>query len=148
MKTHRDIFDPLLDWPILKIFKPFYFKFKDELLYLFWGFVNFLISYVCFFVFYYWLGFDEVLTNTLSWIVGVITGYFLFAIFVFKEHNTSIKEEFIKFASGRVFSLVVSEIITIVFSKVFHIDALITKIVCDVVTTILNYIVSKFFVFK
>ncbi|MDO4940335.1 MAG: GtrA family protein [Erysipelotrichaceae bacterium] len=148
MKTYRDIFDPCFDWPIIKIFKPLYFKFKNELLYLFWGFVNTVISYVFFFLFQYVFKFDPLIVTVLVWLVGVFSGYFLYAIFVFEEHNTSVKEELIKFASGRVFSLVVAETITLVMVKLLGISALITKITSDVVTVILNYLISKFIVFK
>lgn len=148
MKTYRDIFDPCFDWPIIKVFKPLYFKFKNELLYLFWGFVNTLISYIFFFLFQYGLKLDPLIVTVLVWLVGVVSGYFLYAIFVFEEHNTSVKEELTKFASGRVFSLVVAEAVTFLMVKVLGISTLITKITSDVITIILNYLISKFIVFK
>ena len=148
MKSHRDLFDPLLDWPILRIFKKFYFKYKDGLLYLFWGFVNFVIGYLTFFVFYYGLGINELITNVLGWMVGVTSGFFLFKIFVFEDHGGKFKDEFLKFVSGRISSLVIGEIIVLILSVGFGVPAYITKFVNDFVTTVINYFISKFFVFK
>ena len=148
MKSHRDLFDPLLDLPFFRLFKKFYFKYKDGLLYLFWGFVNFVIGYLAFFGFYYGLGINEFITNALSWCVSVVSGFFLFGIFVFESHSNNIKNEFLKFVSGRISSLIVGEIIVLILSTGFGVPAYITKFVNDFVTTVLNYFISKFFVFK
>ena len=148
MKSHRDLFDPLLDFPFFRLFKKFYFKYKDGLLYLFWGFVNFVIGYLAFFAFYYGLGINELITNALGWVVSVVSGFFLFGIFVFESHEGNTKKEFFKFVSGRISSLVIGEIIVLILSNGFGVPAYITKFINDFVTTVLNYFISKFFVFK
>ena len=53
METEKDLFDRIMDLPILRIFRPFYQKHKEVLLYLFFGFVTTVISVVV-----YWLGAD------------------------------------------------------------------------------------------
>lgn len=37
MKKDKDIFDRIMEWKILSIFNPFYKKYKEVLLYLFFG---------------------------------------------------------------------------------------------------------------
>ena len=37
MKKEKDIFDRIMEWKILRIFNPFYKKYKEVLLYLFFG---------------------------------------------------------------------------------------------------------------
>lgn len=51
MKKEKDIFDRIMEFPVLRIFNPFYKKNKEILLYLFFWWFNFFSQYhlVCIF---------------------------------------------------------------------------------------------------
>ncbi len=44
MNKDKDIFDRIMEWKILSIFNPFYKKYKEVLLYLFFGGLTTIIS--------------------------------------------------------------------------------------------------------
>ena len=46
MKKEKDIFDRIMELPVLRIFNPFYKKNKEILLYLFFGGLTFLVSII------------------------------------------------------------------------------------------------------
>ena len=49
---------------------------------------------------------------------------------------------------GRVFTLAVEELILFVFITLLGMNAIVIKVIGQVVVTVLNYVVSKLFVFK
>ena len=51
MQEKRDIFDRMMALPLLNIFEPFYKKNKEVLLYLFFGGLTFIVSFVTYAVF-------------------------------------------------------------------------------------------------
>ena len=59
----------------------------------------------------------------------------------------AVTKEIGKFVSGRIATLVVEEIILLVFIKWLYFDSLAVKVVAQVVVILLNYVVSKLWVF-
>ena len=147
----KDIFDRIMELPILRIFEPFYQKHREVLLYLFFGFVTTVIS-----VSVYWLGadvlgVDPLIANVFSWILAVLVAFLSNRTYVFHA-ETENREVFLKqilsFYGGRVFTLLVEELILFVGIKLLAFPNLPVKIVAQVVIVILNYVISKLFVFK
>mgnify|MGYP000606410114 CR=1 FL=1 len=70
------VFDKLMELPILRIFNPFYKKYKEMLLYLFFGglslYCDALATYACFNV---GMGINELIANILSWIITVMFAF-------------------------------------------------------------------------
>ena len=62
----KDIFDKIMSLPVLNIFEPFYKKYKEGLLYLFFGGLTFFLS-----IFLFWfmdevMHINELINNTID----------------------------------------------------------------------------------
>lgn len=151
INQEKDIFDKLMSLPILNIFEGFYKRNKSVLLYLFFGALTTLVSILSFILAGTILRFNVHIANTISWVLAVTFAFFTNRKWVF-DGKTSTRKEFFKqardFFAGRIFTYFVEEVILIVFVNLLALNQDIVKIVAQFVILILNYIISKFFVFK
>lgn len=85
--------------------------------------------------------------NIISWIVSVTFAFFTNRIFVFKSKNPHIFNEGIKFYGARIITLIFDMLFMYLFVTVLLFNDKIMKLLSNVVILILNYILSKLFVF-
>ena len=145
-----DIFDRIMTLPVLRIFEPFYRRFKQVLLYLFFGGLTTVVSIGSFWYFCE-CGIHELIANVLSWILAVLFAYITNSIWVFTSSPASWKERLKQcagFFGGRVATLGMEEVILLVGISLLKFPALPVKILAQVLVLIGNYIISKFFVFR
>ena len=90
---------------------------------------------------------DYKICTILSWILAVIFAYFINKLFVFKSQKNNIKE-FINFILARLLSLFIEFIFMMIMVDFININDRIAKLIVQVVVLVLNYVFSKFFVFK
>ena len=147
MERKPDIFDRMMHLPLLRLFYPFYEKHREGLLYLFFGVLTTAVSWGSFYLFYYVLSLGELVANALSWVAAVIFAYFTNRIFVFEAHGNPVKEALAFFAS-RLTTLVLEEGWMLLFVTVLAWEAMWVKIAGNVFVLILNYVFSKWIVFK
>lgn len=88
------------------------------------------------------------IANIISWIISVSFAYITNRIFVFKSKSKNILKELSSFISARVITLLLDMFIMFLMVTLMGINDKISKIIVQVVVTILNYIFSKIFVFK
>lgn len=92
------------------------------------------------------------IANVLSWIVAVTFAYITNRIFVFKRKNKANLKEAGKFYGSRIFTLLLEMFIMWFFVTLLNMNSnmwvIIWTLVCQVLVTVLNYIISKFLVFK
>lgn len=151
MENHKDIFDKIMSLPVLRIFEGFYKKNKSVLLYLFFGVLTTAVSIVSFFVAGTVLGINVHIANTISWVLAVTFAFVTNRIWVFDAKCETKKEFFIQardFYGGRLATYFVEELILLVFVSLLHFNQDIIKIIAQFVILVLNYLVSKFFVFR
>lgn len=91
---------------------------------------------------------QNILLNFISWVVGVIFGYFMNRKYVFKSKEPDMWTEFLQFSGGRVSTWILDEVMMILMVNVMSIHEGFSKIFVSVLVMIGNYIISKFFVFK
>jgi putative flippase GtrA len=147
----KDIFDKIMGLPGLRVFEPLYRKYKEVLLYLFFGVLTTVVSIVTYAVFNIVFGINELIANVLSWILAVLFAFFTNRIWVFSAPTKTTMEFFKQmatFASGRLVTLAIEEIILLVFITILHFNSLVVKIVAQVVVIVLNYVISKLVVFR
>ncbi len=149
MEQKKDIFDRIFSIKPFSFFQPIYLKYKEQLLYLFFGVLTTVVSIAVFSLFTIVIPCDELFANLISWIVAVMFAFLTNRTWVFQSDS---KQSFFKqmqsFYLGRVATLGVEELILLVFVKVLSLNAMLVKIVAQVVVILLNYIISKLFVFK
>ncbi|MBQ8351302.1 MAG: GtrA family protein [Clostridia bacterium] len=143
----RDIFDRLLALPILRVFAPFYNRHREVLLYLFFGALTTAISWGSFYLLHYPLTMNELLANVLSWIAAVLFAFLSNRTWVFSGKKQAFLPEMGKFFASRLVTLGIEELILFVFVTWLTLEAMVVKIAGNVVVLILNYVLSKFFVF-
>ena len=136
MKKEKDIFDRIMEFPVLRIFNPFYKKNKEILLYLFFNIQ---------------IGWNALIANIGSWILAVSFAYVTNRVWVF-DSNAETTADFIKeitsFIGGRVATLVIEELILFIFITNLGMNSMLVKIVAQVIVIVLNYVISKLIVFK
>ena len=140
-----------MELPILRIFNPFYKKYKEMLLYLFFGGLSFIVSIATYACFNVGMGINELIANILSWIITVMFAFLTNRVWVFQAPTHTITEflrQMLSFFGGRVVTLVIEEIILLVFITWLGFNSMVVKVIAQVIVIVLNYVISKFFVFS
>ena len=150
--AERDIFDKMIDLPLLRLFKQFYSKNKEILLYLFFGGLAFLVSMGTFAFFDKILNFNELVANEMSWIITVLFAFVTNRKWVFSYDKQTNQKTFwnqmLCFYAGRIATLVVEECILFVFVTEMKFNSIIVKTVAQIIVILLNYVISKVWIFK
>lgn len=126
-------------------------KHKEVLLYLIFGGLTTVVSMLTFWLPFNVLGIHELIANVISWICAVTFAYVTNAKWVFESKPANGRgrvREIVSFFAGRLATLGVEEAILLVFATWLGFNGLIVKLVGQVVVVILNYVISKLFVFK
>ena len=152
MQNDKDIFDKLMHLPVLNLFEPLYIRYKEVLLYLFFGGLAFFLNIALYILFNGMWGINELIANVFCWVICVLFQFFTNRTWVFEEGQTNGVVEFWKqmasFFAGRLFTLVVEEVILAVFITWLGLNSMIVKLVAQVVVIVLNYIISKWWIFS
>ena len=120
---------------------------KEKFNYLVVGFLTTVISIVSYNIFRFFIE-DYKICTVLSWICAVIFAYVTNRKFVFNSKSKKLLKEFISFIASRLFTLGVELVCMYLFVQVFSINDRISKIIVQVAVIVLNYILSKLFVFN
>ena len=150
MQKKTDIFDRIMALPGLRVFEPLYRKYKEILLYLFFGVLTTLISIGSYW-FFCRLGIDPLISNVFSWVLAVLFAYITNSIWVFDARPASFRERVTQMAGffgGRVATLLMEEAVLLVGIKWLGGNAMAVKIIAQVMVLVGNYVISKWFVFK
>ena len=150
-KKDKDIFDKLMHLPVLNIFEPFYTKNKEVLLYLFFGGIAFFLNIFLYILFNGLWGINELIANVFCWVICVLFQFFTNRTWVFSSTTETVAAFFKQMASffaGRLFTLAVEEIILAVFITWLSLNSMVVKLVAQVIVIVLNYVLSKLWVFK
>lgn len=131
--------------------KQLLYKHKEIILYIVFGVMTTAISIIVYWFFNVKLGVDELLSNIISWIFSVLFAFVTNRIWVFESKTSGLKNYFLQMLSfyvGRLSTLAVEELILLVFIKRLSFESMAVKIVASVVVIILNYVISKLFIFR
>lgn len=151
MKKDKDIFDRIMEWKILSIFNPFYKKYKEVLLYLFFGGLTTFISIGSYAFFDISMHMDPMIANIFSWILAVLFAYVTNRIWVFDSNAEGMKgiiQEMVSFFGGRVATLLMEEVILYVGINLLSMNSIGVKVAAQILVLVGNYLISKLFVFK
>lgn len=138
---------------------------KEIINYIIFGVLTTVVNFAVFWLFNRLLGKNfYLLSNVIAWIAAVAFAYVTNRIWVFESKVTTVKGillEVSEFFLARLFSLVVEEaglliLVDLLKFKVLSFDLfsfnitgeMLAKVILAVVVVILNYIFSKFIIFK
>jgi len=130
-----------------------YYKYEEIFNYLVVGILTTIVSlgtyYLCVYTFLDPTnGVQLQIANLISWTCAVTFAYITNRLFVFKSKSKEYGKEISSFISGRLATLVLDMLIMYIFVTLLHFNDKIFKLIVQVVVTILNYIISKIYVFK
>ncbi len=132
-------------------------KYKSIILYIFFGGMTTVVDWsVSFLLYYLWGDAIEATpwlihgANVIAWVAAVAFAYVTNRIWVFESKRKGflpVLGEIGAFAGGRVVTLLLQEILMAIFFTWLGFNEYIVKIVAAVLVVIINYFISKFFVF-
>ena len=130
-------------------------KYKEQILYLVFGFATTLINWVTYTVLL--LVFTLTISNAIAWFVAVIFAFVVNKIYVFEQKKSSVPgviKELLMFFLARA-ATGVFEILGLPFlvhigldQEVFGIEGAVAKAIISVIVIIANYLFSKFIIFR
>lgn len=140
-------------------------KYKEIILYIFFGVLTTIVNFVIYFIMNALLGEDMYLvSNVIAWIGAVAFAYVTNKIWVFESKSRESKtllREIGEFVSARLLSLGIEEAGLYIFVDLLKFSAysfsflrltitgdVIAKIIMQIIVVTLNYIFSKFIIFK
>ena len=147
----KDIFDKIMNLPLLNIFKPFYSKHKETLLYLFFGGLSFVLNMLLYYSITELLKINVLISNIITWIIIVAFCFITNKKWVFNDTsstNKSLLSQIVSFYASRLITLCVEEIILFIFITRLQLNSLIIKIIAQIIVIILNYVFSKLIIFR
>ncbi len=110
--------------------------------------INIIVYHLC----YSRLGIANLYANAIAWVLAVAFAYVANDLFVFTKTKGGTKAEqfskIFKFFGVRLFTLLVDEIGMYLFVDIGQINNIFSKVVINVIIVILNYILSKWYVFQ
>lgn len=147
----KDIFDHLAEQYPFRFFLPVYSRYKEIILYLFFGGLTTVVSIASFTWAIYVLNLDPAVANVISWVLAVAFAYITNRTWVFPQKaqgGRKICLEALSFAEGRLFTLGLEEIVIVVGITVLQFNSILVKTVSQLFVLIGNYLISKFIVFR
>ena len=136
--------------PGLRRFYGLYAKYKEVLLYIFFGGIATVVSIGSFVICDVTLGMNELVANVISWVLAVSTAYATNRTWVFgsKAKGKAFWQEIAAFFSGRVLTLVMEEAILLIFVTWLGLPGVWIKVAAQIAVLVGNYFISKLLVFK
>jgi len=131
--------------------KELFIKYKEQILYLFFGGVTTVVSLAVVWLFEKAWGIVGIRSRIPADIAAIIVAYITNKIWVFESKCDTVKElikEIVSFFAARAFTLVMSAVIVWIFVDNLGWDNMLINMAATVITIILNYVFSKLFIFK
>lgn len=128
-----------------------YRKYKEPLLYLFFGGLTTVLSIACFWLLVYPCSMEPLLANVITWVICVAFAYITNRTWVFENSARDaggIVRECASFVAGRLSTLGLEEIVLWVGIDLLGANSLLVKTLAQVLVIVGNYIISKLLVFK
>ena len=131
----------------IEIFK----KFEDVVPYVFFGACTTAVNVMIFLLANYVLNIGIMISTCLAWIVAVTFAYFTNRKWVFHSEIVGyigIIKELVSFFCCRAGTGIVDFLFMFLFAEILGFNSAAIKFISDIVVIVLNYIASKFYVFK
>ena len=130
--------------------KSLYQKYRQIFWYLFFGVCTMILNTVCYTVLYEVLGVPNVPSTVVAWLVAVIVAFITNKLVVFESRERAKKGlfELVSFFSCRVVTGLLDVLIMWLAVDILAGNSVLWKLISNVIVTVLNYVVSKFFVFR
>lgn len=126
-------------------------KYKEQILYLFFGGCTTVVNIVVFALCSDILHMELLVSNFMAWVLAVFFAYITNKIWVFESKTETLNElvkEIGSFVFARVVTLLIDMLIMYVGVEILFINKMIIKVLTNIVVIVANYVFSKLFIFK
>lgn len=131
-------------------------RYEELIRYVFFGGLTVLVSWGSYAVFVA-LGIDPNISNAASWLCAVLFAFVVNKYWVFMSKDSSAKKiasEFAQFFGSRILTGIIAIVLFPILVHVgvdqdlFGLENMVTKLIVSVVEIVLNYVLSKYLVFR
>ncbi len=133
------------------MFKSLYHKYKEIILFAFFGGLTTLVNVVAYFISSRLCRLNVIASTIIAWALAVLFAYITNRKYVFQSKNTTVKSvtmEFGAFISSRLLTGLLDLAIMYVFVKLLDQNDVVIKIISNIIIIISNYLLSRLLVFK
>lgn len=126
-------------------------NYKEQILYIIFGVLTTVLNFLVYIVFTRGFEANFLISNAVAWLLAVIFAFVTNKIYVFNSTDYNIKfiiKEFSEFTISRIFTGLLDIGLLYLFVSIIHMNDLISKIIIGIIITILNYVISKMYVFR
>ena len=136
--------------------KELWTRYEEAIRYVFFGGLTVLVSWGSYALFVM-LGIDPNISNALSWLCAVLFAFVVNKYWVFMSKDSSARKlatEFVQFFGSRVFTGIIAIVLFPALTYIgvdqsmFGIENMLTRLIVSVVEITLNYVFSKYLVFR
>ena len=121
---------------------------REVFFYLVFGVLTTLVNIVSFAILTRLLSAGTVLSNVIAWFLSVLFAYVTNRRWVFQSKDGNVFREAAAFFSGRIGTGVLDTVVMFITVDLLGWNDMVMKVISNVIVVILNYVISKFFVFK
>ena len=121
---------------------------REVLAYLVFGVLTTLVNIVVFAILTRALSVGTVVSNIIAWFLSVLFAYVTNRRWVFGTRGDSVLKEAATFFTGRIGTGVLDTAMMFVTVDLFGWNDIVMKVFVNVIVIILNYVISKFLVFR
>ncbi|MBD5119260.1 MAG: GtrA family protein [Clostridiales bacterium] len=126
-------------------------KHRELISYLFWGVMTTVVNYTAYTLLTEVMHIYYLTGTVIAWAVSVLFAYFVNKLFVFRSRDWAWRvalRELWQMVAARLFSLGLEMVIMWFFVDTLQCNHLVVKLAANVVVVIVNYVLSKFIIFK
>lgn len=123
---------------------------REIISYVFWGVMTTAVNYLSYTLLTELLHVHYLAGTVIAWTISVLFAYFVNKLFVFRSKDWGWKalRELWQMVASRLFSLGLEMVIMWFFVDTLHCNHLVIKLMANVVVVIVNYVLSKWIIFK
>jgi putative flippase GtrA len=128
-----------------------YFSNRQLVLYLFFGVCTTAINTIWYWLLYDVLTLNNIVSTIVAWFVAVLFAFVTNKVLVFESRRASVKArigEALSFLGCRMLTGVLDVVIMAVTVDMLQWNGLFWKLISNIIVTVINYIASKFLIFK
>ncbi|MBD5134073.1 MAG: GtrA family protein [Clostridiales bacterium] len=126
-------------------------KHRELVSYLFWGVMTTAVNYAAYTLLTEGIHVYYLTSTVIAWAISVLFAYFVNKLFVFQSRDWAWRvalRELWQMVAARLFSLGLEMAIMWLFVDMMYCNHLVVKLAANVVVVIVNYVLSKFIIFK
>ena len=125
-----------------------YNQYKMPILYIIFGGLTTLVNIIAYFICYDVSGISNVLSTIIAWTLSVIFAFITNKLYVFESKENNVFYEISTFFGCRLGTGILDVGVMYLTVDILKWNALLMKIISNVIVIVLNYILSKVIIFK